>query len=77
MRSDDPTLTALLTATHTYALPELAAFYGLPHPTGGSFSPDHFLKVPLPDDERRGGIFGQAAFLASFAQMLSHCVVQQ
>ncbi len=61
----------ILDAPYTFVNDTLASFYGLSHPTGGSFAPDHFLKVPLPASEKRGGIFGQGAYLAAFSHISS------
>ena len=58
-------------APYTFANDTLANFYGLAHPTGGAFSPDYFLKVPLPETEKRGGILGQGAYLAAFSHISS------
>jgi hypothetical protein len=47
---------------HTWVNPELAAFYGVSAP-----SPDGFGQVSLPPEQKRGGFFGHASFLATYA----------
>jgi hypothetical protein len=47
---------------HTFVNPELAAFYGVDAP-----SPDGFAPASLPPEQKRGGFFGHASFLASYA----------
>ncbi len=54
----DGTLQALFTAPYAYVNHDLAAVYGVPAPS------TDFDKVPL-DPAKRGGIFTQAAFLAT------------
>lgn len=49
-------------ADHTWVDPTLAAFYGVDAPSADGFAP-----VSLPEDQRRGGFLGHAAFLATFA----------
>lgn len=49
-------------ADHTFVNADLAAFYGVEAPAEGGFAP-----VSLPAEQKRGGFFGQASFLASFA----------
>ncbi|MCA9691175.1 MAG: DUF1592 domain-containing protein [Myxococcales bacterium] len=60
----------MLDTPFTFANKTLADFYGLAHPSGGQFG-DAFLKVPLPDAHKRGGIFGQGSFLSLFAHISS------
>lgn len=55
----DGTLNSFLTAPYAYVNTDLAAVYGVPAPAGGSG------KVML-DPTKRGGIFTQVGFLASF-----------
>jgi PAS domain-containing protein len=56
----------ILDANYTFVNPELAQFYGLPAPEGPGFA-----KVPVAADEKRGGFFGHASFLALFAHATS------
>jgi PAS domain-containing protein len=56
----------ILDADYTFMNAELAAFYGVTPPTEPGF-----VKVPLGDDQKRGGIFGQASFLSLFAHATS------
>jgi hypothetical protein len=55
-------LDALLQGTYTYLNKDLAAYYGVPGPSGATFE-----KVNWPDDKRRG-FLGLAGFLASSAK---------
>ena len=56
--SDGGTLRDLLTATHTWSRPELAAHYGAAHPGSG------LERIEL-DPMQRGGLLTQAAWLVS------------
>jgi hypothetical protein len=56
----DGTLSSLLTAPYTFANKDLAAIYGVQGPATG------FAKVAL-DPSKRGGLFTQVGFLASFS----------
>jgi hypothetical protein len=56
----DGTLNSLLTAPYTFANKDLAAIYGVQGPATG------FAKVSL-DPSKRGGLFTQVGFLASFS----------
>jgi Protein of unknown function (DUF1592)/Protein of unknown function (DUF1588)/Protein of unknown function (DUF1585) len=49
-------------ADHTWVNPELATFYGVLAP-----SPDGFAPATLPSEQKRGGYFGHASFLATQA----------
>ncbi len=60
----------ILDSPFTFVDATLAQFYGISHPSGGEFS-DAFLKVPQRPDHKRGGIFGQGAFLSLFAHISS------
>lgn len=60
----------ILDTPFTFVDATLAEFYGIPHPSGGVFT-EAFLKVPQLPEHKRGGIFGQGAFLALFAHISS------
>jgi hypothetical protein len=66
VRGGEGTLTELLTGKFTFASPELAAFYGLPAPTG---APDAagFAQVEL-DGTPRGGLLTQGSLLTTHAR---------
>jgi hypothetical protein len=53
----------VLDADYTFMNAELAAFYGADIPEGA----EGFVKVPVPPDQKRGGFFGHAGFLALFS----------
>ncbi|MGB1276474.1 MAG: DUF1592 domain-containing protein, partial [Nannocystaceae bacterium] len=66
----DSDFRGMLDSPFTFVDATLAEFYGIPHPTGGEFS-DALLKVPQLPEHKRGGIFGQGAFLSLFAHISS------
>ncbi|MEP7123651.1 MAG: DUF1588 domain-containing protein, partial [Byssovorax sp.] len=54
----------VLDAGYTFVNADLASLYGLPAPSGDG---SEFLKVQLPDEQKRGGLLGQASFLSLFS----------
>jgi PAS domain-containing protein len=54
----------VLDADYTFVNGDLAALYGLPAPEGDG---SDFIKVQLPEDQKRGGLLGQASFLSLFS----------
>lgn len=54
----------VLDADYTFVNGELASLYGLPAPEGDG---SDFIKVKLPEEQKRGGLLGQASFLSLFS----------
>jgi hypothetical protein len=54
----------ILDSDTTFVNGDLASLYGLPAPTGDA---SEFVKVKLPEEQKRGGLLGQASFLSLFS----------
>ncbi len=54
----------VLDADYTFVNGDLAELYGLPKPAGDGSG---FIKVQLPEEQKRGGLLGQASFLSLFS----------
>ena len=54
----------ILDANYTFVNGDLASLYGLPAPAGNGIE---FIKVTLPEEQKRGGLLGQASFLSLFS----------
>ena len=54
----------ILDADSTFVNGDLASLYGLPAPAGDGAA---FTKVQLPEEQKRGGLLGQASFLSLFS----------
>ncbi len=54
----------VLDADYTFVNGDLASLYGMPAPAGDGAE---FIKVQLPEEQKRGGLLGQASFLSLFS----------
>ncbi len=54
----------VLDADYAFVNGDLAELYGLPAPAGDG---SEFIKVQLPEEQKRGGLLGQASFLSLFS----------
>ncbi|MEZ4385929.1 MAG: DUF1588 domain-containing protein [Nannocystaceae bacterium] len=59
-----------LDAPYTFANNQVGPLYGLTPPGGGEWG-DGFLKTPLPEASKRGGILGQGALMSVLAHISS------